>query len=64
MEKKTKIRKEGREEVMALSKRAKARMKMASAAEKKAIKAAAKTLHNAELLGSKRAAEIRRAADR
>lgn len=49
---------------MALSKRAKARMKMASAAEKKAIKAAAKTLHNAELLGSKRAAEIRRAADR
>ena len=49
---------------MALSKRARARMKMASAAEKKSIKAAAKTLHNAELMGSKRAMEIMRAADR
>ena len=49
---------------MALSKRARARMKMASAAEKKQIKAAAKTLHNAELMGSKRAREIMRAAER
>ena len=49
---------------MAISKRARARMKMATASEKKAVKAAAKTLHNAELLGSKRASEIMRAADR
>ena len=45
---------------MALSKRAKARIKMASAAEKKAIVAAAKTLYNAELMGPKRAGEIQR----
>ena len=49
---------------MALSKRAKARMSMASASEKKAIKSAAKTLHNAELMGSKRAKEIIRATER
>jgi hypothetical protein len=47
-----------------LSKRAKARCKMASAAEKKSIKAAAKTLHNAEMLGTKRAQEIIRFVDR
>lgn len=47
-----------------LSKRAKARCKMASAAERKAIKAAAKTLHNAEFLGTKRAQEIIRFCDR
>ena len=45
---------------MALSKRAKARIKMASAAEKKAIHAASKTLFNAELMGPKRAKEIQR----
>lgn len=45
---------------MALSKRAKARMKMATAAERKAVSSAAKTLHNAELMGSKRAQEIQR----
>lgn len=39
-------------------------MKMATAAEKKSVAAAAKTLHNAELLGSKRAAEIIRYAKR
>jgi hypothetical protein len=49
---------------MALSKRAKARMKMASASEKKQVVAAAKTLHNAELMGSKRANEIMRYAKR
>ena len=46
--------------IMALSKRAKARMKMASASEKKAIHAASKTLFNAELMGPKRAKEIQR----
>ena len=44
----------------ALSKRAKVRIKMASAAEKKAIGEAAKTLYNAELMGPKRAGEIQR----
>jgi len=47
-----------------LSKRAKARLKMASATERKAVKSAAKTLHNAELMGSKRAQEIIRFCDR
>lgn len=45
---------------MALSKRAKARMKLASASEKKTIAKAAKTLFDAELLGAKRAQEITR----
>ena len=45
---------------MALSKRAKARIKMATASEKKAIASAAKTLFNAELMGPKRANEIQR----
>ena len=49
---------------MALSKRAKARMKMASASEKKQVVAAAKTLHNADLMVSKRANEIMRYAKR
>ena len=49
---------------MALSKRARARMQMATAAEKKQVKAAAKTLHNAELMGSKRTREIIRACER
>lgn len=43
---------------MAISKRAKARMKIASAAEKNKIKAAAKTLYDAELIGVKRMQEI------
>lgn len=43
---------------MALSKRAKARMKVASVSEKKAIEKAAKTLFNNELMGAKRMNEI------
>lgn len=49
---------------MALSKRARARIKMASAADKKKVKAAAKTLFDMELMGVKRANEIQRACDR
>jgi hypothetical protein len=49
---------------MALSKRARARIKMASAADKKKIKAAAKTLFDNELMGIKRANMIHRACDR
>jgi hypothetical protein len=45
---------------MALSKRAKARLKMASAADRKKVAAAAKTLFEAELMGAKRAGEIQR----
>ncbi len=43
---------------MALSKRAKARMKIASAADRKAIEKATKTLYNNELMGIKRMNEI------
>jgi len=43
---------------MAISKRAKARFKLMSSAERAAVKKAAKTLFDAELLGSKRAQEI------
>jgi hypothetical protein len=45
---------------MALSKRAKARMKMASSADKKKIAGAVKTLFDNELMGVKRANEIQR----
>lgn len=43
---------------MALSKRAKARLKVATASEKKSIASAAKTLFNNELMGVKRMNEI------
>jgi len=43
---------------MAISKRAKARMKVATASEKKTIEKAAKTLFNNELMGAKRMNEI------
>lgn len=49
---------------MALSKRAKARMKIASATEKKAIQKAVKTLYEAELMGIKRMQEIMRWASK
>ena len=45
---------------MAISKRAKARMKIASASEKKAIEKATKVLYEAELMGVKRMQEIMR----
>ncbi len=45
---------------MALSKRAKARMKIASAAEKKSIEKSCKVLYEAELMGVKRMQEIMR----
>ena len=43
---------------MALSKRAKTRLKLASAAERKKVAAAARTLYEAELMGVKRVNEI------
>lgn len=43
---------------MALSKRAKARLKIGTAAEKKAVAKAAKTLYDSELMGIKRMNEI------
>ncbi len=43
---------------MALSKRAKARLKLASAADRKKVAAAAKTLYESELMGVKRVNEI------
>lgn len=45
---------------MALSKRSKARMKIATASERKAIQKACKTLYEAELIGIKRMQEIMR----
>ena len=45
---------------MALSKRAKARLKMASVGDKKKVAAAAKVLFDNELMGVKRANEIQR----
>ena len=45
---------------MTISKRAKQRFKIATAAEKKAVAKAAKTLYEFELMGVKRVAEITR----
>jgi len=45
---------------MALSKRAKARLKLASASDRKKVAAAAKTLYDNELMGVKRVNEITR----
>ena len=45
---------------MALSKRAKARLKMSSAADRKKVAAATKVLYDMELMGVKRANEIQR----
>ncbi len=45
---------------MALSKRAKQRLKLASAADKKKVAAAAKVLFDFELMGTKRVGEITR----
>jgi|TARA_R110000824_G_scaffold366775_1_gene555888 hypothetical protein len=49
---------------MAISKRARARMKISSKAEAMAIKKATKLLYEAELMGIKRMREIMRAADK
>ena len=49
---------------MAISKRAKTRFKRMSAGEKGAVKKAAKLLFDCELLGSKRAQEIARWAEK
>ena len=43
---------------MPLSKRAKARLKVATASERKTVEKAAKTLFNNELMGAKRMNEI------
>lgn len=64
MEAQTKVFKERRQEVMALSKRAKVRMKAMTASERKAVSAAAKKLYDAELMGPKRFSEITRYAKR
>ena len=45
---------------MAISKRAKARLKMATASERKKVAGAAKVLYANELMGIKRANEIQR----
>ena len=49
---------------MALSKRAKVRMKAMPASERKAVSGAAKKLYEAELMGPKRFQEIQRFAKR
>jgi hypothetical protein len=49
---------------MAVSKRAKARMKIASSSERAAIKKATKLLFDAELMGVKRCREIMRIAEK
>ena len=49
---------------MAISKRAKARLKIATATERSQIKKATKTLYEAELMGIKRMREIMRWADK
>ena len=49
---------------MALSKRARVRMKNMTAAERKSVHKAAKTLYEAELMGPKRFQEIVRACKR
>ena len=49
---------------MAISKRAKTRFKLMSAGEKSSVKKAAKLLFDCELLGSKRAQEIVRWAEK
>jgi len=49
---------------MAISKRARARMKIASATERSAIKKATKLLFDSELMGVKRCREIMRAAEK
>jgi hypothetical protein len=45
---------------MALSKRAKARLKLGTASDRKKVLSAAKTLFEAELMGTKRVQEIER----
>ena len=49
---------------MAISKRAKARMKIMSASEKAAVRKAAKLLFDCELMGIKRMREIVRWSDK
>jgi len=49
---------------MAISKRAKARLKMMNASDKKIVAKAATTLFNCELMGPKRAREILRWAEK
>ena len=63
MEKETTVQ-ERREKVMAISKRAKVRMKAMTMAERKSVMAAAKNLYETELMGPKRFGEITRFAKR
>jgi len=49
---------------MAISKRAKARLKIMSVSEKAAVRKASKLLFDCELMGVKRMREIRRWADK
>jgi len=49
---------------MAISKRAKARFKIMTRAEKASVKKAVKTLYEAELIGIRRMSEIMRHCDR
>ena len=49
---------------MKLSKNARARLKMATASDRKKVKASARTLFEYSLISSKRALAIKRASDR
>ena len=53
-----------RDSIMALSKRAKARMKIMSRSEKMAVKKAVKLLFDCELMGEKRMREVMRWANK
>ena len=64
MEAKAEIQENRRKEVMAISKRAKVRMKAMTQGERKAVVGAAKKLYEAELMGPKRFMEIQRFAKR
>jgi len=64
MEAKAEVQQIRREEVVAISKRAKVRMKAMTQGERKAVVGAAKKLYEAELMGPKRFMEIQRFAKR
>jgi len=64
MEAKAEVQQIRREKVVAISKRAKVRMKAMTQGERKAVVGAAKKLYEAELMGPKRFMEIQRFAKR
>jgi hypothetical protein len=64
LEAKAEIQENRRQKVMAISKRAKVRMKAMTQSERKAVISAAKKLYEAELMGPKRFMELQRFAKR